>query len=83
MTTKLGNADALELALLATVRREAKTVLLETGLTPRQLAEQRAELLEACEVAFNELENHTSVPGVSELILPCLRAAIAKATGGA
>lgn len=41
------------------------------------------ELLEACEVAFAELENHKGVPGVLEHILPCIRAAIARATGGA
>lgn len=39
------------------------------------------DMLEALEVAEAELENHTSVPGVSEHILPCIRAAIAKAKG--
>ena len=34
---------------------EAGTVLHETGLTPRQLAEQRAALLEACKSLYDEL----------------------------
>jgi hypothetical protein len=39
------------------------------------------ELLEACLVAFAELENHKGVPGVLEHVLPCISAAIASATG--
>lgn len=38
------------------------------------------ELLEACEVALAELENYKSVPGVSQHIIPCLEAAIKRAT---
>lgn len=54
---------------LSTLPAETEDVFTETGLTPRQLAEQRAELLEAClelknaphyehfAVRFNDEEN--------------------------
>jgi hypothetical protein len=41
------------------------------------------DLLDALLTSEAELENHTTVPGVSEHVLPCIRAAIAKAKGGA
>jgi hypothetical protein len=56
---------------------EAFTVAHETGLTPRQLAEQRAELLTACKSAEEWLSGWAS----AEPFLTTIRAAIAKATG--
>ena len=42
---------------IAQLIAEAGTVATETGLTPRQLAEQRQELLEACKQAKAILEH--------------------------
>lgn len=36
------------------------------------------DALEALQVAHAELENHTSTPGVSEHVLPCIRRALAR-----
>lgn len=55
----------------------------EAALPDANLIAAAPKLLEACEVAFAELENHKGVPGVLEHVLPCIRAAIARATGGA
>ena len=49
MTSDEANANA---GLIA----EAGTVATETGLTPRQLADQRADLLAACEDIENEAD---------------------------
>lgn len=72
-----GNAEA-DARLIA----EAGTVAHETGLTPRQLAEQRAELLaEAIEL----LRNAEYADGVATVLTQdceALQAAIAKATTG-
>lgn len=67
---------------------EAGTVAAETGMTPRQLAEQRAELLEALNYCESWFVQHSPTSelitgDVAEPMLTCIRAAIAKATGGA
>lgn len=61
---------------------EAGTVATETGLTPRQLAEQRAELLEALQNAVGPLELYHAYgwPDRSGVIARA-RAAITKARG--
>jgi len=41
------------------------------------------EMLSALEVAYAELENHRDVPGIAKHVLPCIRAALAEAKGGA
>lgn len=66
---------------------EAGTVATETGLTPRQLADQRAELLEALRqivTRYVELVNSGDCGSwnpENELEVMDARAAIAKATG--
>lgn len=55
---------------------EAGTVANETGLTPRQLADQRAELLEALKEVVGEWRE-----GYGLNCIDRIRAAIAKATG--
>ena len=60
-------------ALLIT---EAGTVAHETGLTPRQLAEQRAELLEALQDLVAQVDDHSWLT----CEMAAARAAIAKAT---
>lgn len=55
---------------------EAGTVATETGLTPRQLAEQRKELLEAAKDAVEAIAD-----GDAQSAINALSAAIAKATG--
>lgn len=70
---------------------EAGTVATETGLSPRQLADQRAELLEALRGAEALVSCFMAVDGYSRKELeemgrataPGLRAVIAKVTGGA
>jgi len=64
---------------------EAGTVAHETGLTPRQLAEQRDELVKALQWALAELDKRTSYAHPGQF-LACdtrARAALAKAEGGA
>lgn len=56
---------------------EAGTVATETGLTPRQLAEQRKELLEA----LCDLAESVRAAGITGPYLDAADAAIAKATG--
>ena len=68
-----------------TLKAEARAVWLDTGLTPSQLAEQRAELLEALEEAERFMagfEGDELQDGIGER-LSKMRAAIAKARGGA
>jgi hypothetical protein len=75
-----GSKGEAHAALLA----EAGTVLHEAGLTPRQLAEQRDELLAALQWALAELDKSTSYAHPGQF-LACdtrARAAIAKATAG-
>lgn len=55
---------------------------------PRATREARANLIAAAPEMFDallaaeaELEQHTSVPGVTDHVLPAIRAAIAKARG--
>ena len=55
---------------------EAGTVASETGLSPRELAEQREELLGACQVALKNGDNC-----LGEETKALLRAAIKKANG--
>jgi hypothetical protein len=79
--TPEGQANA---ALIA----EAGTVHHETGLTPRQLAEQRQELLEATRMALVELRTYCEhyEDETSQWVARAesvLSAAITKATGGA
>jgi len=65
---------------------EAGTVVHETGLTPRQLAEQRAELLEALRGIMHYAGMGASVCDVytkEEPAFIAAYAAIAKATGSA
>lgn len=76
-----GNANADLIA-------EAFNVATETGLTPRQLAEQRAELLEALQamIEWDDRENDHAVDFYERMDLCAIafdkaRAAIAKATG--
>ena len=59
---------------------EAFNVTNDTGFTPRQLAEQRAELLEACKLINAQLPSDTLK---SNPAIQAVRAAIAKAEGGA
>lgn len=58
---------------------EAGTVATETGLTPRQLAEQRAELLAEAKWALDVLVNQCGLEECEGL--NSLRAAIAKTKG--
>lgn len=69
---------------------EAGTVATETGLTPRQLAEQRQELLQALEECAGDLESEIKARASGELprrierdmeAVTRARAAIAKAKG--
>lgn len=69
---------------------DAFDVLDQTGLTPRQLAEQRAEFLAAAKLALSEAESwiHDQLDGTSALEpalarLAPARTAIANAEGGA
>ncbi|BEV44811.1 hypothetical protein [Afipia carboxidovorans] len=64
---------------------EAGTVAHETGLTPRQLAEQRDELLEALQWALAEIDGRTSYqrPDQKQACNTKARTALAKAEGGA
>lgn len=54
---------------------EAGTVTYETGLTPRQLAEQRSELLEACKSIL------VAIQGANDGLEKQVKAAVAKAEG--
>jgi len=79
--TAHGESDAILFA-------EAGTVYQETGLTPRQLAEQRAEILEAFMFLVKEEDAFTAESGLNfpdqiSRAVEKARAAIAKATGGA
>ena len=58
---------------------EAGTVATETGLTPRQLADQRAELLAAAKAALDNLEPFYSI---DYFVIKKLRSAIRAVTGG-
>lgn len=63
---------------------EAGNVANETGLTPRQLAEQRAELLSACERLLSDFKGVIArrvVRSADETIAEA-EAAVARATGG-
>lgn len=68
---------------------EAGTVYHETGLSPRQLAKQRAELLAALETMKNDHANYVYQMGdgrvrrALEDVYRIAHAAIAKAKGGA
>lgn len=64
---------------LARLIAEAGTVLHETGLTPRQLAEQRAELLEALKRLYGCYSTSHS-PATRESCWDQARTAIANAT---
>ena len=68
----------LDMERLANARliAEAGTVAHETGLTPRQLAEQRAELLEALQDLVAQVDDHSWLT----CEMAAARAAIAKAT---
>lgn len=68
--------DAARVTANAALIAEAGTVATETGLTPRQLAEQRAELLEALR---SLVENEDETPSWNQRV--AARAVIAKATG--
>ena len=65
---------------------DAFTVHHETGLTPRELAEQRAELLEALEVFMGRDARFTVAvggnPGAVQAMLDRANSIIAKARGG-
>lgn len=52
----MDEACVAEMKANASLIAEAGTVLHETGLTPRQLAEERARLLEALRGLYDELE---------------------------
>ena len=58
---KGGAAEVEELAANARLIAEAGTIATETGLTPRQLAEQRAELLEALRDLLKAAPNETDM----------------------
>jgi len=61
---------------------EAGTVANETGLTPRQLADQRAALLAACQAFEDAFLSDQDTDKVYPIIVyPIVRAAIANATG--
>lgn len=63
---------------------EAGTVANETGLTPRQLADQRAELLAVCQQIFKVAKNVESDGHMDDDARPvyeALRTAIQRATG--
>lgn len=69
----------------AKLMAEAGTVYNETGYTPRQLAEQKADLLAACEMA-EQCTHPGGIEGMSIneaaiLVRDTLKAAIAKAKG--
>ena len=78
-----------EMAANARLIAEAGTVLHETGLTPRQLAEQRAALLEALKKCEYALRRYTIKSGSQEdakyrgIGINEARAAIALAQGDA
>lgn len=79
--TAHGESDAILFA-------EAGTVYQETGLTPRQLAEQRAEILEALMLLAKEEDAFIAEAGIAlpdpiSRAVKKARAAIAKARGGA
>ena len=84
----MGNAveNEAERDANAALIAEAGTVTTETGLTPRQLAEQRAELLEALRGIMHYAGMGASVCDVytkEEPAFIAAYAAIAKATGSA
>lgn len=76
ISTAEANANARLIA-------EAGTVATETGLTPRQLAEQRAELLEVVQGLMRYVEwiNGDRETHPQQALLDKTRAAIAKAKG--
>ena len=53
-------AEVMEEGRLANARliAEAGTIANKTGFTPKQLAEQKADLLEACKLAREALKDH-------------------------
>lgn len=74
--------DVCRSKVSATLIAEAGTVAHETGLTPRQLAEQRAELLAALKLLSAEEWRDDDDP-ILISAREQARAAIAKAEGGA
>lgn len=77
-----------EVSANATLCAEAGTVLHETGYTPRELAEQRAELLAALKAVNTELSaawdaRILPATAVSGTTIQAMLAAIAKCEGGA
>jgi hypothetical protein len=73
------DVEACVLACVAHVQEEAVAVWAETGLTPRQLAEQRADLLDVLEDVDARWDDYDDedAPELGKAI----RAAIAKARG--
>ena len=69
--------DARDAPLLA----EAGTIYHETGLTPRQLAEQRAELLAACKALLAASDRTMPRDWHVPLPVSTAKAAIARAEG--
>ena len=73
--------DQLEAEANAALIAEAGTVANETGLTPRQLANQRAELLAAIQALLAVGKTYQDEAG--QKAVAQARAAIAKCTGAA
>ena len=57
----------------------------EIGVPERMAPDYTAmiDTIDALEVAYAELENHTHVPGVKDHVIPCILSALKIATGGA
>lgn len=57
----VGGLDEKQARANANLIAEAGNIANETGFTPRQLADQKAELLEACKVLSKHLDNVMSI----------------------
>lgn len=81
----LGDCHEEEEQANARLIAEAFNVAHETGLTPRQLADQRAELLSVAYAVFGACDQHlitnTSDADSVGVLIDCARKAIARATG--
>lgn len=75
---KCSECSPKDLEYTVNLIHEAGTVAHETGLTPRQLAEQRAQLLEALKSIVRSADLNQAA--INTFLLIDARAAIAKAT---
>lgn len=71
--------------LCGTLREEGPDAHINEVGAPENMAPAYSsifDLIEALEVAYAELENHTGVPGVKDNVIPCILSALEKVNGG-